>query len=379
MDFASAISYLDSLQSTKIELGLERMSAVCKLLGNPENKFTSVVVAGTNGKGSTCAFLESILRHNGLKAGLLTSPHLLDVRERIQIDREMISEKEFGNLAENLHCHCEFASGGRSNLPNSELEIASSLDKLGARNDMQFTYFEFLTAMAFQYFAEAKVDIAVLEVGLGGRLDATNVVTPVISVITRIGIDHQKYLGDTIEKIAFEKCGIIKRGVPVVTVDQDEKAMDVIRKASDENGAMLHVVSPHEVKWPLGLNGSHQLENAALAVRAAEIVTPSLSLPPRGGGKGRGGGVIEMALASTSWPGRLAVVSKNPLVILDGAHNPNGAEALAKYLMSLPGKRIIMLGIMADKDIDGIVKPLADAADEIVITKPSIERAADPK
>jgi dihydrofolate synthase/folylpolyglutamate synthase len=383
MDFASAISYLDSLQSAKIELGLPRMAAVCKSLDNPENKFSSIVVAGTNGKGSTCAFLESILRHHGLKVGLLTSPHLIDVRERIQINREMISEEDFGRVVNSVQLICHPRESG-------DPEHLIALDSCFRRNDtVTLTYFEFLTAMAFFHFSKAKIDIAVLEVGLGGRLDATNVVTPVVSVITRIGIDHQKYLGDTIEKNAFEKCGIIKKGVPVVTVDQDALAMDVIRKVADENGSMLHVVSPHEVKWPIGLEGKHQLENAALAVRAAEIITPTLSLPPRGGGLGWGGDVIKSALADTHWPGRLETVSKNPLVILDGAHNPNGAEALAKYIMSLrvclrqtkqtPSKILIMLGIMADKDIEGIIKPLAAVADELVITKPAIARAADPE
>jgi len=338
MNYNEAILYLESLQSTDIKLGLERVTRVLSKLSNPQERFKSVIVAGTNGKGSTCAFLESILRHGGFKTGLFLSPHLVDVRERIQINREMISERDFAGIAEKVVCHCE----------------------------PRITYFEFLTAMAFLYFAENSVDMAVLEVGLGGRFDATNVVTPVVSAITRIGIDHQGYLGDTIEKIAFEKAGIIKEGVPVVTVVQDDGAMDVIRKVANEKNATLHVVGPNEVRYKLGLLGRHQNENAALAITAAELVGAKEHLAE--------------ALASTRWPGRLDVLSERPLVILDGAHNPNGAEALAKFIHSelkAKGKKVtILIGIMADKDITGIVDPLLKVADRIVVSRPDIPRAA---
>ncbi len=340
--------YLDSLQSTNIKLGLERVFKACEALDHPENKFPSIIIAGTNGKGSTSAFLESILRHHGLKAGLYTSPHLVDVRERIQINREMISEDDFTRL---------IAKVKDVNSPTHQL--TNSL-----------TYFEFLAVMGVLYFAEQKVDIAVLEVGLGGRLDATNVVTPLVSVITRIGIDHKGYLGDTVEKIAFEKCGIIKKGVPVVTIDQSSEVMDVIRRVADENDSMLHIVSPNEVKWRLGLSGRHQLENAACAVRAAEIVL-----------EGEVESVFATALASTVWPGRLEIVSQKPLVILDGAHNPNGAAVLARHIKeTYPNRhKIILMGVMADKDIEGIVKPLLEVADEFIATRPAIPRAAEPK
>lgn len=379
MNYNSALSYLNSLQSTKIELGLERIVSVCEALGHPEKRFPCIIVAGTNGKGSTCAFLESLLRHGGLRVGLYTSPHLVDVRERMQINREMISEEEFGKLVKQTVCHCEPPKGARQSREN-KCVIGIASPPQAARNDVRLTYFEFLTAMAFQYFAEKRVGIAVLEVGLGGRFDATNIVTPLVSVITRIGIDHQKYLGDTIEKIAFEKCGIIKQGVPVVTVDQDTAAMEVIRRTAEEKGCMLHVVSPHEIKWPLGLAGRHQLENAALAVRATEMVLPLCTRPPEVWRKGELEGVdTAAALSSTTWPGRLEIVSQNPLVILDGAHNPNGAESLSCYLKEnhRDKRKIILIGIVADKDIEGIIKPLAKIADEWVITKPCTERAAE--
>jgi len=353
MNYQDAIRYLESLQSTNIKLGLSRIEAALSRLQRPQDTFESVIVAGTNGKGSTCAFLESIFRAAGLKTGLFISPHLVDVRERIQINREMISEPDFARHAGLL-----------------------------SETSEELTYFEFLTAMAFGYFAEEKVDIAVLEVGLGGRFDATNVVTPVVSVITRIGIDHQGYLGDTIEKIAFEKAGIIKDGVPVVTVVQEEKAMEVIRNVADEKYTMIHVVAPSSVKYKLGLLGRHQNENAALAVRAAELI----GCHPRGANycgddksQVTSHGLAE-ALSSTRWPGRLEVVSRDPLVILDGAHNPNGAEALARFIKGelRPGKKKItlLLGIMADKDILGIVTPLVKVVDRIVVSRPNLPRAA---
>ncbi|PJA19816.1 MAG: hypothetical protein COX62_05910, partial [Deltaproteobacteria bacterium CG_4_10_14_0_2_um_filter_43_8] len=294
-----------------------------------------------------------------------------DVRERIQIDRKMISEEEFAKNT-TLICHSREIGS---------LERVTGIPAC-AGTTARLTYFEFLTAVAFLYFAERCVDVAVLEVGLGGRFDATNVVDPVVSVITRIGMDHQHYLGDTIEKIAFEKAGIIKTGVPVVTVVQEPKVMDVLRRISDEKGVMLHVVSPQEVKYKLGLLGRHQYENAALALRASELVlevTDHRSLITDN---------LSEAFASTRWPGRLEVLGTHTFlgkvcapgaqVILDGAHNPNGAEALARFMKEeLTDKhKIVILGIMADKDIEGVIKPLVEAADEVVLTRPSASRAA---
>lgn len=395
MNYDQAIEYLESLQSTKIELGLERISAACRLLGNPEKKFPSVIVAGTNGKGSTCAFLESILQHHGLKVGLYISPHLVDVRERIQINRELISKEDFARMVESVyHSDPERSEGEESH------------------ETIRLTYFEFLAAMAFLYFAEQKVDIAVLEVGLGGRFDATNVVTPLVSAITRIDLDHQGYLGNTIAEIAYQKAGIIKKDIPAVTIDQSPDAMEVLRRVANENNSMLHVVSPNEVKWKLGLNGEHQYENAALAVRAVEIALPFVkgglgwgrnSTSPTPSLQRRGDVADELvstALASTKWPGRLEIVEivgtrtlrvPGVRVILDGAHNPSGAKVLAKYIrdelinppLSKRGRRglgkpeiIILFGAMADKDIYGILKHLSGLADRWVLVRPRLERAA---
>jgi dihydrofolate synthase/folylpolyglutamate synthase len=258
------------------------------------------------------------------------------------------------------------------------------LSSFFGRRNSRLTYFEFLTLVAFLYFAEQKVDMAVLEVGLGGRLDATNVATPLVSVITRIGMDHEGYLGRTLEDIAKEKAGIIKEGVPVVTVMQDDPAMNVIRNIAEEKKAMLHVVSPCEVRYKLGLLGRHQYENAALALRAAEIVT-SGRWPVTGeqwpkAGNSAVHSLLETALAATSWPGRLEVISKKPIIIIDGAHNPNGAASLARFIkeeLKPKKKRIVLLiGIMADKDVEGVVAPLAGVVDEIIATRPPMERAA---
>jgi dihydrofolate synthase/folylpolyglutamate synthase len=297
---------------------------------------------------------------------------LNDVRERIQINRRMIGKGDFARLVEHIYCHPRAVPAGRR----------------GGGDLAPLTYFEFLTLVSFLYFAEQKVNIAVLEVGLGGRFDATNVVTPLASVITRIGLDHQGYLGDTLEKIAFEKAGVIKEGVPVVTVDQEGEAMRVIRDVAEEKGALLHVVSPHEVKYRLGLLGGHQNENAALAIRAAEIVKElvvcrSLLVTANRRQLTTGDRRLAAALAVTRWPGRLEVVSREPLVILDGAHNPNGAEALARFLKDISrspfyrgGRVFVIFGAMADKDIAGMLRPLIPVVDEWVITRPNMERAA---
>ncbi len=350
MTLSEAKKYLDGLQATKIELGLDRVRTAMELLGSPERGFRSVHVAGTNGKGSTCAFLESIFR-NGLglkKTALFTSPHLVDVRERMQINRELIGEDKFAKYISKVRD----ATDGKVHL----------------------TYFEFLTAVAFLWFAEENVDLAVVEVGLGGRFDSTNVLMPLVSVITRVAMDHQSYLGDTIEKIAFEKAGIIKAATPVVTIDQSKEVMQVIRDVCAQKDSMLHVANPIEVMWPLSLSGRHQRENAACALAAARIVAEQHVF------KELTEEVLKISFASASWSGRLETVLDKPQVILDGAHNSNGALSLARTLQDDKSakRRIFLLGIMADKDIDGILLKLLPLADRCVFAAPNGERSAAP-
>ncbi|MEI6805132.1 MAG: folylpolyglutamate synthase/dihydrofolate synthase family protein [Myxococcaceae bacterium] len=267
------------------KLGLERMSLLMADLGNPQNTYPAFHVAGTNGKGSTCAFLEAILRSAGYKTGLYTSPHLTCARERIQINRELISEEDFVRLEQKV--------------------------------SLNATFFERMTAMAFLYFAEQKVDVAVIEVGLGGRLDATNIIKPIVCGISRIDLDHQNILGDTLEQIAVEKAGIIKSDVPVCWSPQDPVVEHVLRSfsPSSQGGEELGVRSGLE----LGLHGLHQKDNALLAVNMIQASGISVSEF-----------AMQNGLKNTKWPCRYELISEN--ILLDGAHNPAGTKALINAL-----------------------------------------------
>lgn len=264
------------------KLGLERMRELMAALRNPQDSYPIFHVAGTNGKGSTCAFLESILRAAGYKTGLYTSPHLTCARERIQINREPVSETDFVRLEQQV--------------------------------GLEATFFERMTAMAFLYFAEQQVDVGIIEVGLGGRLDATNIVRPVVCGISRIDLDHQAILGDSLEQIAFEKAGIIKPGVPAFYNSQDacvERILSPLCKRGVRG----------DFDFELGLKGPHQIDNASLAVsmiRASEFFVSEQA--------------IMDGLASTQWPCRYELVSHEPLILLDGAHNPAGTRALIRAL-----------------------------------------------
>ncbi len=345
MDYKQTVEYLDALVPRDFRLELAQVREACNMFDNPQLSFPTIHIAGTNGKGSTAAFLTSILMGSGYRVGLYTSPHLVDVRERIQIDRVPITEEALVFHAERI----------RDSLPE----------------DKALTYFEFLTMLAFLYFQEQKVDVAVVETGLGGRLDATNVVLPQVAIITPIALDHQKHLGKTLTEIATEKCGIIKRGVPTVVAEQPPEAMDVIRRWCDEMGSPLCMASPEDVGQKLGLPGEHQRQNAACAVEAAHLLEDA---------KFRIEG-MEKSLKDTRWEGRLEIVNESPCVILDGAHNAAGAQALALYI----GKEIkrdnavLMLGIMSDKDIHGICRSLVPKVREVVCVRAPSERGASPK
>lgn len=345
MDYPHTLTYLKSLEPKAFRMELGPLLEACHLMSNPENKFPSVHISGTNGKGSTAAFVEAILSKSGYKAGLYTSPHLIDVRERIQINREMISPDDLSRITEKI----------RSNLPD----------------DRHLSFFEFMTLVSFMWFAEQKVDIAVIETGLGGRLDATNVITPKVSVITPISFDHTAHLGNTLKDIATEKCGIIKRGIPTVVAYQVPQVMDVIRRFCDDIGSPLCLATPDEITSPLGLLGDHQKQNAACAVEAAGLLAQA-------GFKIKN---VEEAIAETKWPGRIETVSTNPRVIVDGAHNVAGAEMLASYVRhTIPReKAVLLLGVLADKDVSGIVRSLTPLFREVVCVKAPSDRAVSPK
>jgi dihydrofolate synthase/folylpolyglutamate synthase len=361
MTYADSVRYLYSLGNEVLtaKLGLERITALLQALGNPHRACRWVHVAGTNGKGSTCAMMEAGLRAAGMRTGLYTSPHLLEPTERIQIEGQPVTQEDFASAFARVH-------------ETAERMLASG------ELDMHPTYFETVTAMAFLLFAGAKLDTVVLEVGLGGRLDATNVVTPELSVITPIDYDHQIFLGDTIERIASEKAGILKPGVPAVFAEQRPEAEAVLRAqaqapytlsrdwpitdlAMDTRGSRFRVRGV-QVICPLA--GEHQVENA----RVAAMALAQLGVSPAG-------------IASTRWPARLELVSERPEIIVDGAHNPAGARALAAYIRRFyVGRRIWMVyGALRDKAVTEMTALLFPLADRVILTAPSNSRAMAPE
>lgn len=330
-------TYANSFQA-KSRLGLESVGALCLKCGNPQNKLKFIHVAGTNGKGSTCAFLQCILTDSGLKTGKFISPNMIDVCERISIDGKNISKEELDEILSEVEIFAKEVENEKGAMP---------------------TQFEIWTAAAFIYFAKQNCDIVVLETGLGGRLDATNIIdAPLLSIITKIDIDHIEYLGGTIEKIAAEKAGIIKSGSKVITIpDQQKEALAVLKEAAQEKGAEFIIVQTcenhsHEgmseifdlgelKNLKINLAGIHQTENASLAVKAAQI----LNIDEKS---------IRSGLNTARNIGRFEKLSENPTVIFDGAHNLNGTEALVGAINRYfpEAKLSIVYAAMADKDID---------------------------
>jgi len=303
MDYKDTIEYLFNLKIYGMSLGLERIEYLLKILGSPYKDLKAIHITGTNGKGSVGAMISSILHSAGYKVGLFTSPHLVSFEERIVVNGKRIPKEGVCSLMERIK------------------PIAESMTKNGKFDHP--TFFEVATAMAFEHFSEQEVDYTVLEVGLGGRLDATNVITPLVSVITTVALDHTHVLGTSLEEVAREKAGIIKSGVPV--------------------GLTIEVLKRK------GINIQEKS--------------------------------VRKGFETTRWPGRLEIVQENPTVILDCAHNPAGMKALRSALEQLfRGKKVtFVMGIMRDKDIHGIVKEITSMADNIIITKPTFERAAEPE
>ena len=371
-----SIRYLYGLQSHGIKPGLARIRSLLGFLGNPHRSFRAIHVGGTNGKGSTAAMLASILGNRGYRVGLYTSPHLIDFTERIQVNGRVIPSERVWAMTEKVR---QAADACLSEPP---------------------TFFEATTALAFAYFAEAPVDCAVIEVGLGGRFDATNVLAPLVSVITTIGMDHQEYLGTTPEAIAFEKAGIIKQGAPVVAGRLTPEPLSMIRGEAAEREAFCIVLgedfdargeapelfSYDGMRWRYDglscpLPGRHQLDNAACALAALELAEAC--------GLAVGEEAVREGLRAVRWPGRLELVSRTPDVWLDGAHNPQAAEALAAHLKTLSirrvplaqGRLILVIGMMRDKDRKGVLTPLAavPGVSHLVVTSATHPRAADPQ
>jgi dihydrofolate synthase/folylpolyglutamate synthase len=353
------------------DLGLRRTRALLDLLGNPQERYGIVHGAGSKGKGSTCAFLSAIGTAAEYKTGLYTSPHLHSFRERIAVDGVPISELEFANLTRNVLVATE--------------RLARVRPELG-----EITAFELLTAMAFHHFAEANCNLAVIEVGLGGTLDATNVVNPTVSVITALDYEHTRVLGSTLAEIAVNKAGIIKPGKPVVTLLQEPEALDVIEAFARENQSPVllenrdwHVegswrdfnaVGPWGTYKHLRLNliGTHQTLNAGAAIAAAwQLNENDYTIPEI---------AIRQGLETASWPGRFEIIDlqDGPRVILDGAHTPASARALTEAILAEDrnDRRIVVLGMMSDKDSSAFVRELAPVAVRIIATSSQSPRAA---
>lgn len=350
----NAIDKIHSLDKFGSRPGLDRIQRFLSILGNPQDNLKFVHVAGTNGKGSTCAMLSAVLTAAGYKTGLFISPYIVDFRERIQINGKMISEEVLENAVE---------------------KTFPVIEKL-REDGCVITEFEYVMALEFLIHSEAECDVVVLETGLGGLLDCTNVIKPPLcSVITKIGLDHTAVLGDTIEQIAAQKCGIIKSGSPAVASAQDKSVMKLIESDCASKGVQLikseslpvKVLSNsldgikleyNDIRLNLPLVGAHQIENAKTALSVLEVIHESFPVKSEN---------IQSGFARTTNPARLEVLGKNPLVILDGAHNPDGINALKNALEAyLPDKKkSLLLGMLADKDSKSSVKLLGGLFDKV--------------
>ena len=390
-NYTDSVNYLYNLQKHGIKLGLGNSERLMELLGEPQKSFRSVHIAGTNGKGSTSAIIASILKESGLKVGLYTSPHLVSFTERIRINNKEIAEYEVVELTNKIRNKMQ-------NAPSLTLPLNSELNP---------TFFEFVTAMAFYYFALNKVDWCVVETGMGGRLDATNILLPEVCIITNIGLDHTEFLGESISDIAAEKAGIIKQGVPLVTAADNQEALKILEAVAKNRGSQIHIYGKdfkstlksmddkHIVfdysgsssgsslsgdnicrqysNLNLPLSGKYQLYNASLAIRACEILMQ--------GNVCISDETVRSGLSNLIFEGRLERISRNPPIIIDSAHNPEAARALSDTVREIfpePKKIILIVGIMRDKDIKEVLKPLIRISDVVILTKPKGERAAQP-
>ncbi|MFO7612224.1 MAG: folylpolyglutamate synthase/dihydrofolate synthase family protein [Clostridia bacterium] len=370
MNYNEAVEFINSAAVFGSKLGLENIRNLLGLLGNPQKNMKIVHVAGTNGKGSVCAYITGILMASGYRTGLFTSPYIEKFTERIQVDLKNIPDENLIEYVGLLKEKIKVMTDSGMNHP---------------------TFFELNTAIAFMYFKDAGCDAVVLETGLGGRLDSTNVIEdPVVSVITTIGFDHMAILGDTLGKIAYEKAGIIKNGRPVVIYGNlPQEAENVIRQTGIERNskvvetdfASISDAVPFERGYVFnyknyeGLRikmlGRHQINNACVAVEAAEVLV--------GNGFDISGDDIRKGLADTRWPGRIEIISEDPMIICDATHNPEGAGVLRKALDEIfPGKRIIfVMGVMKDKDYERMAAAIIPGAAGVVTVRPNWHRALD--
>ncbi len=375
MDFNQTVDFLFGLQKFGTKLGLENTRRLLGILGHPENGRKFLHVTGTNGKGSVSSLCASALKEAGYRTGLYTSPHLVSFTERMRLGGDEISREEVVALADRLR---------------------RLLEKHAP--EMKPTFFEFTTAMAFDYFRDAGAEAVVLEVGMGGRLDSTNVVVPECAVITNVEMEHREYLGDTIDEIAREKAGIIKAGVPLVTAERKPEVIDYLKGVCREKEAPVFIIDKDygyrflDYHWKDGaviqgfdwwgpggeikgltlpLAGEHQLENAAAAACALSVISQNgMNLPEE---------ALRKGFAEVKWEGRLETVSRHPLVVLDGAHNTDSAKRLAgairKYYSGRYKRLILVMGVLADKDFREMADFLMAPADKIILTQADYGRA----
>jgi dihydrofolate synthase / folylpolyglutamate synthase len=358
MTYAETLSHIYALGRFGIKPGLARITRLLGALGNPQDAFSSVHIVGTNGKGSTASVLSTILSVGGHRTGLFTSPHLISFTERIRVDGTEIPEEAVARLA----------------------------GQVMAAAPEGTTFFEIITALAALSFAEAGVRIAVFEAGMGGRLDSTNALNGMLTVITPVSLDHTDYLGPRIAEIATEKAGICKAGTPVVSAHQHPEAARVIERHAREIGCPLYRCDEEfradwrgehlsyrglELSLPdlkPGITGSYQSGNIACALAAAELLSAAgLHLPPE---------ALSAGVEQARWPGRMELFPGSPRLLLDGAHNPAGAAALAEALAEIPRRRLLLVvGVMGDKELSGILSPLLPLADQVYTVAPAIDRA----
>ncbi len=365
MNYTSSLKYLENLVRFGIKTGVEHTRTISNHLGSPHLKFPSVLIGGTNGKGSTAVYIESILRLSGFKTGLFTSPHLVDIRERIKINNKMVSRDDFANAI------------GRVKNSYKELKERGILDECP-------TFFETLTLASFLVFKEKNVDIAVVEVGMGGKNDCTNILEPMISVVTNVSLDHQKYLGNTIEEIALEKSGIFRENTTAIAGKTSNKSLTILKNEASQNGALFfsykdfapkkvngnYIIKYDGLKQPFPsppLMGKHQTFNSALAVFTA------LKLSEAGFDCKKS---IYDGILKCKWEGRLEKISQNPDVYLDGAHNIDGVKTLKDFARGVNKKKVALFASMKDKDFKKMLKLVAPIFDEMIFTQIDMKRCA---
>jgi dihydrofolate synthase/folylpolyglutamate synthase len=371
MNYRDCIDWLNSFEKFGIKLGLDRIEHICNNLGNPQDFYKIIHVGGTNGKGSVCKFLESVLVQSGYDVGTYTSPHLQRFSERFVVNKKEISKNEIVNLV---------------------AKLKPIIDKMMDEKNIP-TYFEIVTAMGFLYFKEKNVDIAIIEVGLGGRFDATNIVNPIVTVITNVSLEHQKIIGEKIKDIAFEKAGIIKKDIPTVTAATGE-ALDSIEKVAQEKDSKIKKLNKNswkiinkkldfweyivigslkEYKIKTTIIGKHQGENIAITIATVESLQMNgIYITDES---------IDEAFLNTKNPGRMEIAGLSPVILLDGAHNIAGMKLLRSTLEDdfSYEKLILIIGILSDKNIKEMLDIISPIADIIIVTKSQISRAFEPK